>query len=405
MTRTTATQPPREAHTPVPFSPPSSLRYASPSGDRGASWWISLALIVTATNAVLIQTIVPDESSQKNLIRVGVLLLGALVLMLRRAVLPPWLVALILLSAVLLAATSNTDQLTVLFVLVIVPALWSIPERRLERSAMIASVFALALVFVFLALGWTTNELRVSQTYLSADIRARYTFGTEGVPFFMNLVYGAAVLIIFYAYRWQLRGKLLLALVAVGVTTYLFLQTDGRGGFGAVLLFCALAMLLPKLSRWSLVPTLLMMQPVIYTAFTFWLASRQADPSANQLFSFRPKLYAQFLDSVTIVDLFTSTPVKANALGTTVDSSMLHLLYGGGVVFFAAFCFLFARAARALLRRGMHLHLAFLTATMAYGVSESILLRVENVFILFAWYVILRYALPDPEGDSLGKTK
>lgn len=377
------------------------LRFGSPSGDPRAAGWVLLVLLAIATNAVLIQTVVDEESNLKNLIRAGIVVLSVLTIATRRVVFPTWIVALVILSGTLYGMTGNSDQLTVIFVLLVTPTFWAISEKKLERAMMIASVFALLLVFAFLLMGLTTNELRTSQTYLSADVRERYTFGTNGVPFFMNLVYGSAAFVIFYVHRWRVQGRFLISLVALLVVAYLFVQTDGRGGAVAVIVFCALAIAMPTLSRLSFARWFLMLQPVIYLAATLWIASQHHNPVLNQALSFRPMLYGQFVGTVSFWDLWSSTSVKASADVTTVDSSMLHLLYGGGAILFIVFSLLFARATHRLLARKMYLHLAFLTATMIYGISESILMRVENIFILFAWYLVLRYALKEPSCTGL----
>lgn len=356
--------------------------------------WVQLALLAIAANAVLIQTLVTDDSPLKNIIRVGVLLLTVFAMFVRRTILPGGIIALVLLSAVLLLLTHNPDQLTVIYVLLIVPAMWSINERALTRALMLASVFALLLVFAFLVLGLTTNELRLSQTSVTADIRARYTFGTAGVPFFMNIVYGAAVFVIYYAYRWRLRGRLLLAGFVLAGSYWIFTQTDGRGGFLAILIFCGIAMTMPALARSGFVRGLLAIQPVLLLGLNIWLATQRNNPEINQLFSYRPLLFGKFIDTVTFWDVLTSSTVKQGDIGS-IDSSYLHLLFGAGLIIFVAFCLMFGRAVLTMVRRKMNLELAFLTSVMVYASLESILLRAENVFILFAWYLIMRYSMGD----------
>lgn len=361
--------------------------------------WVAVALIVVATNAVLIQTVVPETSNLKNVIRAVVLVVTLFLLFTRRVAFPAWLLLLALASVITLLLTGNTDQLTLVFVLLFVPALWSIPERDLDRSALGASVYALLLVFALLAAGVTTNELRVSQTYLSADVRARFTFGTNGVPFFMNLVYGAAAFATYYAFRWRLRFRWVIAAAAVAGSWYLFTQTNGRGGFLAILLFCVLAAVMPFLAGRTATRALIALQPVVYLGVALWLGTAGDTPRMNALLSFRPMLYGAFLDTVTAWDVFTSTTVKFADV-STVDSSALHLLYGGGLLMYLAFCVLFAGAVQNLARRGMHLQIAFMSAAMIYGISESILLRVENIFILYVWYLVLRYGVDSPRGPE-----
>jgi hypothetical protein len=393
MTSSLRTPPRRERKQTIEPRPGDTpLIEGSPTSERGMVFWVQLALLAIAANAVLIQTLLTEESPLKNAIRISVLLGTVFVMFVRRTIVPRWIIGLVLLSAILLLLTQNPDQLTVIYVLLIVPAMWSISERALTRAVMLASVFALLLVFAFLALGLTTNELRLSQTWVTADVRARYTFGTAGVPFFMNVVYGAAVFVIYYAYRWRLRGRLWLAGFVLAGSSWIFTQTDGRGGFLAILLFCGLAVIMPTLIRSGFARGILAIQPALLLGLGVWLATQRDNPAVNQMFSFRPMLYGQFFDTVTFWDMLTSTTVKQGEV-TTVDSSYLHLLYGAGLVVFVAFCIMFGRAVLTMARRKMHLELAFLTSVMVYAALESILLRAENIFILFAWYLTLRYCM------------
>ena len=359
--------------------------------------WVQVAFLLIATNAVLIQTIATDDSPIKNAIRIGVLVITAFFMFVRQTVFPAAMVFMLLATAILLLGTGNTDQFTILYVLLFVPAMWSISERSLWRAGMIASVFALLLVFVFLRLGLTANELVISQNPLADEVRSRNTFGTQGVPFFMNLVYGAVTMTIFYLYKWRIRGRLVVAAIGVAVATYLFIQTDGRGGYIAIWFFIAFALIMRGMVKISFFRPLLAIQPILMLGVSLLLAAERNSPWWNLTFSFRPLLYGQFLDSVTVWDLLYSTTVKNDANATTVDSSSFHLLFGGGIVTFALFCIIFARAVYTLIKRGKYLELAFLTSVMMYSTNESIMLRVENVFIMFAWYLILRYGLAEHE--------
>lgn len=369
--------------------------------ERGMTVWVNIALLMIAVNAVLIQTIVPEESSLKNIIRVVVLVVTVGLLYLRRAIVPVWLIILVIISVSLMLIAGNTDQLSIVFVLLLIPALWSIPERALDAAAVRAALLSFGLVFVFLAAGVTQNEILVSSTTLVTD-RERFTFGTNGVPFFMNIAYSAAVLAIYYAFRWRMRTRWVIAAVAVAAMYFYYTQTNGRGGFFALLLFCALALIMPFAIRFTAARVLLALQPVIYLGIALWIGSQQGNLALNETLSYRPRYYGAFLDSVAPLDLLWSETVKQTDVVLTVDNSYLHLLVGGGLIIFVAFSIVFAVSMMKMSRRGMALEIAFVTAALAYAVSESILLRIENVFIIYTWYLILRNALPaasDGESD------
>lgn len=41
---------------------------------------------------------------------------------------------------------------------------------------------------------------------------------------------------------------------------------------------------------------------------------------------------------------------------------------------------------------------AFLAATAVYSVSEGLLVRVENVFIVYAWFLVIQYGVTRSDG-------
>lgn len=349
-------------------------------------------MVVLAVNAVLIQTVLAEDSIVKQLVRVAVLGIATLSLIRRNTWIPTWLAGLCLWSLVLLTATQNPDQLSILFVLVLSVWLTLVPDRLVLRSVAIASVMAIALVFALLAAGITQNEI--------LELRQRRTFGTAGVPFFFNVVFGACAMSILYAVRYGSRAaQRIVLLVAVGAATWLFSQTDARGGFIALLLFVALLWIVP---RAPLVPIYAAV-PVILTAASLYLAFR-AGPELNDTLSQRPRLYRMFLEQSSLGDIFVSSSAKQ--AGFAVDNSYLHLLIGTGVVTAAVYSVLFWRAVARLMAGRSYADVAFLLAVSAYCVSESLLVRIENPFIVYAWFLVVRHGTPflgpepEPERDD-----
>lgn len=366
-------------------------RHTLALSDRATIFWVNALLVTISLNAVLIQTLIPQESAFKYVVR-GVIVAVTLILhAARRTVIPIWIMIAALMSVSLLIATQNTDQLTIVFILLLVPLLWSIPRRSLDAAATRASIFALTLIFLFLLFGFTHNELSVSSTPLTPE-RERYTFGTYGVPFFMNVVYGATAMVVYYAFRWRLRTRWFWMLAAVAIVGFLYAETNGRGGFTAFLILCVLMLVMPILIRIPGASILIALQPVLYLGITLWVAAQSQSNRWNSLLSFRPKLLGDYLTNVNPWSFLISSSVKQNTIVATVDNSYLQLLIGGGIANFIFFCIIFAVAIRNLTREHMTLEIAFVSATMIYGISEGILLRIENVFIIFTWFIILYYA-------------
>lgn len=358
---------------------------------------VFVALLAIAVDAVLIQTVIPTGSSLKNVVRAGALGLAVLGLLTRGVVIPGWIVGLVAVLAGLTVLRHNPDQLSYIFVLVLAPALWSIPERRVERVVVICSLVSLALVFAFLAAGVTHNEVL---TY-----RGRATYGTRGVPFFFNLVYGACAMAVLYAVKHQLRRRRGVVVAALAVAVYFYRQTDVRGGFFAFLAFLALLWATPRLARSGLFRGVVGLLPPLFLAVALVGSRYSGNTALNDLTSHRLITYHAFLGNVGWSDVLLSSSVKHfDALipvgtlvstATSVDNSYLHLLVGGGVLVCAVFFVLWRRAVAALFASGQHVEVAFLVATSLYFTTESILVRIENVFVVYAWYLVLRYSRSD----------
>lgn len=337
-------------------------------------------LVVLAGNAVVIQTVLTEESIIKQLVRVAVLGVVTISLLARNPFVPKWLAGLCLWSLVLLTVTQNPDQLSIVFVLALSVWLALIPERSVLRSAAFASVVALLMVFGLLAAGITQDEI--------LELRQRRTFGTAGVPFFFNVVFGAGALSILYAVRHESRRRRrVVILVTLTAATWLFGQTDARGGYAALLLFVVLLWVVPRLRLTPLYAAM----PAVLMAASLYLAYR-ASPELNYVLSQRPMLYRMLLDQSSLGDLVVSSSAKQ--AGFAVDNSYLHLLIGTGAVTAGVFVVLFWRAVTFLMRRGKHAEVAFLVATAVYCLSESLLVRIENPFIVFAWFLVVRYGTP-----------
>jgi hypothetical protein len=297
------------------------------------------------------------------------------------------IVLLTIYSAVLLAVRQNPDQLSFVFIFVLIIALFAVKERSLDKAVMFASLASLGMVFVFLGLGITQNEV--------LNFRGRNTFGTNGVPFFYNLVYGAFGMLVFYFYKYKLRRRLLVMAGSVTITTHLFNLTDARGGYYSFIGFVALVFLVPALSRLGLFRFIAAILPVFCLMVSFYIASLWDSGAANQLLSIRPILFNRFLENLTPVDVFLSTSVKEfDRAVTIVDNSYLHLLVGGGAAMCLVFFVIFAQSITNLFTAGRHVDVAFLIATCVYFNSESILLRIENMFVIYFWYLVLRYCNP-----------
>lgn len=355
---------------------------------------VNVALIAISVNAVLIQTVATEESPLKNVIRVATLGLAVLLIAIGRARIPVVIFLASMTSLILMLGSSNPDQLSLLYVLILAPLLWSIPERSLDRAALLASIIGFGLIFLLLGAGVTQNTVQ--------EFRNRATFGVDSVPFFMNVIYGVAALLIYYGFKYQLRTRWLVAAASVAVTYFFYVQTDGRGGFYAILTFVALCIAIPLVAWYPGVSVALAAIPVVFIGVFFWLAEQSQSAWWNGLLSYRPVIFSHYLDSLESTDIIFSASVKANTTVTNVDQSFIHLLVGTGILLFAFFCVTWAVAMVRLVADRRYLDIAFVISTAIYGLSESILLRIENVFIILTWLILLRAAWMPPRPAGAG---
>jgi hypothetical protein len=344
----------------------------------------AIALTALAINSVLIQTVASDNPVLKQGVRVAILSMVICTLAIRSTRVPVWLAFAIIASTVLLLARANADQLSIVFALVMALLLCQLTERTALKLAAIASVSALLLIFLLLWSGITVHQEIVLEKS-GRTIRTRYAYGTDGVPFFYNIAMGAGVLTLMYVKRYFSRAVYAGALVAVLlIATRLYLTTDARGGYLAVLIFVAFSFIVPLVR----VAWLYAFVPMFLIASTVWLAY-VAGPELNERLSLRPSYYRRFLDSRDWFDFIISAPVKAATY--PVDNSYIHLAVGAGLATLGLFLVLYVRAVFELMRTGRYDEIAFLVAAAAYCLSESLIVRVEVVWIIYAWYLLLRF--------------
>lgn len=350
---------------------------------------VFISLMVLAINAVLIQTIVDENSMLKNLIRVGILAIVVMSLLIKKQPISRILFFLIIVSVIGLVLGQNTDQLSYVFTFIFVHTLFMVKTKEVEKYLMLSSIIALVLVFAFLILGITQNTV--------LDLRNRMTFGTTGVPFFFNLVYGAFTMLIIFALKYFKRFKYLTVLFSIGVTTYLFLLTDVRGGYISFIAFIVLLVIIPIISKVGIFRNIVALIPVFAIGAAIYIASLGNDYSANEFLSNRPHLWKTFLDNLSFFDFLTSRSVKAYDSFSVVDNSYIHLLAGGGLIISLAVVYLFYKAILNMFKHKRHVEIAFIIATCMYFSSESIMVRIENMFVIYFWYLVIKYSLAKVE--------
>lgn len=350
---------------------------------------IFILLLTLAVNAVLIQTVLTENDLFKNLIRVGILGLSLFFMVITKQRIYVSVIFLLCISGILLLTRGNSDQLTYIFIFLFIHSFVLIDSKRIEKYLLVSSFASLALVFVFLFLGITENTV--------LDFRNRMTFGVAGVPFFYNLVYGFFTLWVLYSQKYYTKYKWLVILISLGASTYFFQVTDVRGGYFSFLAFLALIFIVKWTKKLSIARLIVATIPVISIGVALYIASLSNNINMNLTLSLRPILLANFFESLNWTDVLLSTSVKALDQVNIVDNSYLHLLVGGGLIISLFIGYLFYKAVLNLYKHKKYVEIAFIISTSLYFNMESIMVRVENMFIIYFWYLIIKYSITKVE--------
>ena len=344
------------------------------------TWLMLLSLLIMAANSVAVQTIATEGGAVRQVPRLVALLLAVAAIGVARMRPDRMFVALAAAAVGGALLGGNSDQISFVYAAVMAVALMTVPLRRATTVVAIASALALALIFLFLVVGLTEDRV--------IEWRERRTFGVASVPYLYNVVYGALGMFRLWSVRLALRWRLVGVVVTLGLATWFFLETDARAGYLSYLALTVLLLVPTVVWRNRVVQTCLALLPVAFLVGALGLASQSGNAQANTIFSNRPILFNMFLESLSPWDVLLSRSVKALDQGNIVDNSYLHLAVGGGIVVCALVLVIHFRALPALIRAGHHREVALMVSLALYFNMESILVRLDQVFIIFYWYLL-----------------
>jgi hypothetical protein len=174
------------------------------------------------------------------------------------------------------------------------------------------------------------------------------------------------------------------------IAFYYYTQTDVRGGFFSFVLFVAL--MLGFGARSWLVRGIVSTIPVWMVVMSVCVAMFLNDSFWNGVLSGRPDLYYSFISELSLIDFLFGTSVKDFDLTAIVDNSYIHLYMVGGFVFFSYFSLNFWLSAKNIFKNNRIELIAFMVSVSAYMFTESLLVRIENPFVMLYWYVIFKYS-------------
>lgn len=347
-----------------------------------------LSFLILSINAVIIQTVIIDDELVKNIMRFLALsgFSSAIILMKKKA--NSLLYLLLIFQILLLILTQNRDIITSLYLIIIMISVWHVSERSLLKLLMISSIVSFSMIFIFLFLGLTENHI--------IEYRNRMTYGISGkgsVTFFYNLVYGLFTLYLIFNERYKRNKLIILKLLIIALSTYFYIKTDNRAGYGLTLIFIAFTICLPYFARLRLFKIIIALMPVIMLSLMYIVAHALSDTIYNEILSNRAVLYEAFLRNISFLEYLTGTSVKAFDDISIVDNSYVHILFGNGFIFFTLYMVLHYKAINHLFELRRYYQIAFIISTSGYFFMESLAVRIEMMFVIYYWYLIFSYGL------------
>ncbi len=112
--------------------------------------------------------------------------------------------------------------------------------------------------------------------------------------------------------------------------------------------------------------------PFLFSSITlFFSINREKYIMLDRLLSKRLTFYNWFLDTLEPVDIFFGANTFKNFV---IDSSYLHLLFEGGILFFLGFCVFYVISTINMINKKEWIPIFVILSFMVYGLMESMLL-------------------------------
>jgi len=345
-----------------------------------ARYLLTISFVLLSVNALFIEVGFFEGIVEKNLLRLVVITIILFTIILSRPKIKTSVIILMSLLASLGLVKFNIDQLTLVYMLLIVTASAIFNKDELIRSLFIASSITFIFIFLFLALDVSYNEIR--------DFRNRSTYGLNGIggpTLFFNILFSFLILGCVHFHRIK---KKIFEIVSIFACIYFYTETDVRGGAIAFIAFLAFQYSMPFLVRFRTITFAIKILPVIFLNIAIVMSVLPNNEFYNALLSNRPELYSILLEKITLSDVLLGASVKSYDLISIVDNSFIHLFIGGGMAFFVYYAYLHFFRMKALLVVKDYQKIAFILGVSLYFFVESLAVRIENMFVILYWVIL-----------------
>lgn len=262
-------------------------------------------------------------------------------------------------------------------------------KEYLRFNILILGTTAVGMLLVF-------GTGHVIQSDFFSIIRVRSDFGYGHPNTAMIYYWGLFVSLVLYCYlskyrnfMWILLGGLLLA------STYFYLETDSRSFLFAVVVF-VFVLVYYGLRKRSVRDYhigysryILYALPVVFTLLSLYFGIFANDyPKINILFSTRPALYSELLQSLSPLQYIFGTTAFDRVI---IDSTYMHLLFEAGVLLFVYFVWLYYFAMKNIVKQQNYIVIAVMVSFLVYGLMESLLLFCVIIGNNLFWVLMYRY--------------
>ncbi len=265
-------------------------------------------------------------------------------------------------------------KLNVLMPLLVIQAVSGIRYQRYLAINFIISAIFLLVMFIVFGEGYNMS----GYNYI-VDRKIRMSFGfnhpnVAALHYFCLMING--LLLVYYSkYKKYLSLYLLLI---IPLWLYIYKMTASRSFILTILALYAsygyylFGLFINKKNIVRLIGYVVIFLPFLFSSITLFLSiHREKYIMLDRLLSKRLTFYNWFLDTLNPVDIFFGADTFKNFV---IDSSYLHLLFEGGILFFLGFCVFYVLATINMINKKEWIPILVIMSFMVYGLMESMLL-------------------------------
>lgn len=265
-------------------------------------------------------------------------------------------------------------KLNILMPLLVIQSVSGIRFKRYLAINFIISGIFLFIMFIVFGEGYNMS----GYNYI-VDRKIRMSFGfnhpnVAALHYFCFMING--LLLVYYSkYKKYLSLYLLLI---IPLWLYIYKMTASRSfiltlfALYATYGYYLFGLYINKKNIVRIVGYTVIFLPFLFSSITlFFSINREKYIMLDRLLSKRLTFYNWFLDTLEPVDIFFGANTFKNFV---IDSSYLHLLFEGGILFFLGFCVFYVISTINMINKKEWIPIFVILSFMVYGLMESMLL-------------------------------